>query len=30
MINCEGHLMTGIFLHGEEIKEVKIFKYFLL
>ena len=27
MTNCEGHFMTGIFLHGEEIKEVTILIY---
>ena len=27
MTNYKGHFTTGIFLHGEEIKEVKTFKY---
>ena len=27
MTNYEGNFTTGIFLHGEEINEVKTFKY---
>ena len=27
MTNCKGHLTTGIFFYGEEIKEFKTFKY---
>ena len=27
MTNCEGNFKTGIFLNGEEIKEVNTFKY---
>ena len=29
MTYCKGHFTTGVFLNGEEIKEVTTFKYLI-